>query len=47
MLESLITSLLSDIAGKYLDNFDKKMLSISLMKGDVEIRDLSLKAEAL
>ncbi|KAH0574773.1 putative vacuolar sorting-associated protein 13 [Spironucleus salmonicida] len=47
MLESLIVNKLQDLATKYLDNFDKNMLNISIGKGDVEIRNLSLKSDAL
>ncbi|KAH0574800.1 putative vacuolar sorting-associated protein 13 [Spironucleus salmonicida] len=47
MLESFVVNLLQDYAEKYLEQFDKKMLQISLVKGDVQINHLQLKADAL
>lgn len=42
MLESIISSAISDIAETYLENFDSSMLNISLTSGTYEVKDLSL-----
>ena len=47
MLEDLITRLLRDHLIDYLDNFDRNSLSISLLKGVIELRDLQLNNKIL
>lgn len=47
MLESIISSAISDIAETYLENFDSSMLNISLTSGTYEVKDLSLKPDIL
>ncbi|CAN6662886.1 intermembrane lipid transfer protein Vps13p [Trichomonascus vanleenenianus] len=47
MLESLVASLLNRFLGSYVQNFDPKQLNIGIWSGDVKLRDLELKKEAL
>ena len=47
MLESLVAGLLNRILGMYVRNFDPKQLNVGIWSGDVKLRDLELKKEAL
>lgn len=47
MLESLVASLLNRFLGAYVKNFDPKQLNIGIWSGDVKLRNLQLKKEAL
>ncbi|ODQ63120.1 hypothetical protein NADFUDRAFT_80833 [Nadsonia fulvescens var. elongata DSM 6958] len=47
MLESLIASLLNRVLGSYVNNFDPQQLNIGIWSGDVKLRNLDLKREAL
>ncbi|KAG4305942.1 hypothetical protein PORY_000852 [Pneumocystis oryctolagi] len=47
MLESLVAGLLKKFLGSYVENFDPKQLNIGIWKGDVKLKDLKLKKEAL
>jgi len=47
MLESLVANLLNRFLGLYVRNFDPKQLNVGIWSGDVKLRDLELKREAL
>jgi vacuolar protein sorting-associated protein 13A/C len=47
MLESLVANLLNRFLGMYVRNFDPKQLNIGIWSGDVTLRDLELRREAL
>ncbi|KAK9457717.1 hypothetical protein V1511DRAFT_185294 [Dipodascopsis uninucleata] len=47
MLEGLVASLLNRFLGAYVKNFDSKQLNIGIWSGDVKLRKLELKREAL
>ncbi|TQS37082.1 hypothetical protein Golomagni_02454 [Golovinomyces magnicellulatus] len=47
MLEGLVASLLNRFLGLYIRNFDPKQLNIGIWSGDVKLRDLELRREAL
>ncbi|KAK9466576.1 hypothetical protein V1512DRAFT_276148 [Lipomyces arxii] len=47
MLEGLVASLLNRFLGAYVKNFDPKQLNIGIWSGDVKLRNLELKREAL
>ena len=47
MLEGLVSNLLNRVLGIYLQNFDPKQLSIGIWNGDVKLRNLQLRKEAL
>ena len=47
MLESLVANLLNRFLGMYVRNFDPKQLNVGIWSGDVKLRDLALKREAL
>ncbi|KAK4542998.1 hypothetical protein LTR36_005996 [Oleoguttula mirabilis] len=47
MLESLVANLLNRFLGMYVRNFDPKNLNVGIWSGDVKLRDLELKKEAL
>ncbi|KAK9263172.1 N-terminal region of Chorein, a TM vesicle-mediated sorter-domain-containing protein [Lipomyces tetrasporus] len=47
MLEGLVASLLNRFLGAYVKNFDPKQLNIGIWSGDVKLRKLELKREAL
>ncbi|KTW25717.1 hypothetical protein T552_03329 [Pneumocystis carinii B80] len=47
MLESLAAAILKRFLGSYVENFDPKQLNIGIWKGDVKLRYLKLKKEAL
>jgi len=47
MLESLVANLLNRFLGLYVRNFDPKQLNIGIWSGDVTLRDLELRREAL
>ncbi|CAG8531072.1 22393_t:CDS:10, partial [Racocetra persica] len=47
MLESLATTVLNRFLGDYVSNLEGKQLNIAIWKGDVVLRDLQLKKEAL
>ncbi|KAG5437684.1 hypothetical protein PCANB_000721 [Pneumocystis canis] len=47
MLESLVAGLLKRFLGSYVENFDPKQLNIGIWKGDVKLKNLRLKKEAL
>lgn len=40
-------STLSQACGRYIDNVDPSSLTLSLLKGSVELRDLTVKKDAL
>jgi vacuolar protein sorting-associated protein 13A/C len=47
MLEGLVASLLNRFLGMYIRNFDPKQLNVGILSGDVKLRDLELRKEAL
>ncbi|KAB8337289.1 hypothetical protein FH972_021590 [Carpinus fangiana] len=47
MLEGLVSNLLNRILGMYVQNFDPKQLSVGIFSGDVKLRNLELRKEAL
>ncbi|KAF3086913.1 hypothetical protein TWF102_010860 [Orbilia oligospora] len=47
MLEGLVATLLNRFLGMYIRNFDPKQLNIGIWSGDVQLRDLELRKEAL
>lgn len=47
MLEGLVANLLNRFLGMYVQNFDPKQLNVGIWSGDVKLRDLQLKKEAL
>jgi vacuolar protein sorting-associated protein 13A/C len=47
MLEGLVSSLLNRFLGMYIRNFDPKQLNVGIWSGDVKLRDLELRREAL
>lgn len=47
MLEGLVANLLNRFLGMYVRNFDPKQLNVGIWNGDVKLRDLELKREAL
>ena len=47
MLESLVANLLNRFLGMYVRNFDPKQLNVGIWSGDVKLRDLKLRREAL
>lgn len=47
MLEGLVANLLNRVLGMYVRNFDPKQLSIGIWGGDVKLRNLELRKEAL
>lgn len=47
MLEGLVASLLNRFLGLYITNFDPKQLNVGIWSGDVKLRDLELRREAL
>ncbi|RKF58530.1 Vacuolar protein sorting-associated protein 13 [Erysiphe neolycopersici] len=47
MLEGFVASLLNRFLGLYIKNFDPKQLNIGIWSGDVKLRDLELRREAL
>jgi vacuolar protein sorting-associated protein 13A/C len=47
MLEGLVSNLLNRFLGMYVQNFDPKQLNVGIWSGDVVLRDLELRREAL
>ncbi|ODV90204.1 hypothetical protein CANCADRAFT_1934 [Tortispora caseinolytica NRRL Y-17796] len=47
MLEGLVASILNNVLGAYVKNFDPKLLNIGIWGGDVSLKRLELKKEAL
>ncbi len=47
MLEGLVAGLLNRFLGMYVKNFDPKQLNIGIWNGDVKLRNLELRKEAL
>ena len=47
MLEGLVAGLLNRFLGMYVKNFDAKQLNVGIWNGDVKLRDLELRKEAL
>ena len=47
MLEGLVANLLNRFLGMYVRNFDAKQLNVGIWNGDVKLRDLELRREAL
>jgi vacuolar protein sorting-associated protein 13A/C len=47
MLEGLVSSLLNRFLGMYIRNFDPGQLKVGIWSGDVKLRDLELRKEAL
>ncbi|KAK3937378.1 putative vacuolar protein sorting-associated protein [Diplogelasinospora grovesii] len=47
MLEGLVAGLLNRFLGMYVKNFDPAQLKVGIWSGDVELRDLELRREAL
>lgn len=47
MLESLVANLLNRFLGMYVRNFDPSKLNVGIWSGDVKLRDLELRREAL
>jgi vacuolar protein sorting-associated protein 13A/C len=47
MLEGLVSSLLNRFLGMYIRNFDPAQLKVGIWSGDVKLRDLELRREAL
>ena len=47
MLEGLVANLLNRFLGMYVKNFDPKQLNVGIWNGDVKLRNLELRREAL
>ena len=47
MLEGLVAGLLNRFLGMYVKNFDPKQLNVGIWNGDVKLRNLELRKEAL
>lgn len=47
MLEGLVANLLNRFLGMYVKNFDPKQLNVGIWNGDVKLRNLDLRREAL
>ena len=47
MLEGLVANLLNRFLGMYVKNFDPKQLNVGIFSGDVKLRNLELRKEAL
>lgn len=47
MLEGLVATLLNRFLGMYVKNFDPKQLNVGIWSGDVKLRNLQLRREAL
>ena len=47
MLEGLVAGLLNRFLGMYVKNFDAKQLNVGIWNGDVKLRNLELRKEAL
>ncbi|RMD41253.1 hypothetical protein DV735_g3867, partial [Chaetothyriales sp. CBS 134920] len=47
MLEGLVANLLNRFLGMYVKNFDPKQLNVGIWSGDVKLRNLELRREAL
>ncbi|CCG84915.1 protein of unknown function [Taphrina deformans PYCC 5710] len=47
MLEGLVANLLNRFLGSYIDNFDPKQLNVGIWSGDVKLKNLKLRREAL
>ncbi|KAF1998257.1 vacuolar protein sorting-associated protein-like protein vps13 [Amniculicola lignicola CBS 123094] len=47
MLEGLVANLLNRFLGMYVQNFDPKQLNVGIWSGDVKLRNLELRKEAL
>ncbi|KAK5007320.1 Vacuolar protein sorting-associated protein 13, partial [Cryomyces antarcticus] len=47
MLEGLVANLLNRFLGMYVRNFDAKQLNVGIWSGDVKLRNLELRKEAL
>lgn len=47
MLEGLVANLLNRFLGMYVKNFDPKQLNVGIFSGDVKLRNLELRREAL
>lgn len=47
MFEGIVADILSRILGKYVENFNKEQLSIGIFGGNVSLKNLRLKGEAL
>lgn len=47
MLEGLVANLLNRFLGMYVKNFDAKQLNVGIWSGDVKLRNLELRREAL
>lgn len=47
MLEGLVSNLLNRFLGMYVQNFDPKQLNVGIWSGDVKLRNLELRREAL
>lgn len=47
MLEGLVAGLLNRVLGMYVRNFDPKQLTVGIWSGEVKLRNLELKKEAL
>lgn len=47
MLEGLVANLLNRFLGMYVKNFDPKQLNVGIFSGDVKLRNLQLRREAL
>jgi vacuolar protein sorting-associated protein 13A/C len=47
MLEGILASVISRLAGKYVDGIDKQAAEMSVWKGEIRLRKLALKSSAL
>lgn len=47
MLEGIVANLLNRFLGMYVQNFDPKQLNVGIWSGDVKLRNLELRREAL
>ncbi|EKX53475.1 hypothetical protein GUITHDRAFT_53320, partial [Guillardia theta CCMP2712] len=47
MLEGILASVIERLAGKYVDGIDKKATELSVWRGEILLKDLSLKQTAL
>lgn len=47
MLESVVARLLNQLLGKYIVDLDTENLNVGIFSGQVQLKDLQLKVEAL
>ena len=47
MFEKQVSELLQSVVGEYIEDIDRKSLSFSVLQGDVQLREMKLKKDAL